>query len=207
MTMLQIMNSLTKTTMKMNNKNNNSAVNAGPKGTLSKEMKDFAKNMVLLGLNENDFEYLFEIKWEDRPKELDDEIKKFTKEYDNFCEIMQNVKVWEKIPMIKLLEEEDDIRKAMEKRLDLLNLDPITFKPTNDLALHKLYNLLEEIGITRAELAAYDQPDFDCFYNPFDAEDYIEIATELDFEEAQIEHIAECTPPIDVYVTIVEKER
>jgi len=42
MTMCQIMNSLTKTTMKMNNKNNNSAVNAGPKGTLSKEMKEFA---------------------------------------------------------------------------------------------------------------------------------------------------------------------
>lgn len=42
MTMYQIMNSSTKTTMKMNNKNNNSAVNAGPKDTLSKEMKEFA---------------------------------------------------------------------------------------------------------------------------------------------------------------------
>lgn len=193
--------------MKMNNKNNNSAVNAGPKGTLSKEMKEFAGGYALQGWDERDFEYLFKMNWEDRPKELDDEIEKIIKEYDNFCEIMQNVEVWEKMPMIKLLEEEDDIRKAMEKRLDLLNLDPITFKPTNDHALHKLYNLLEEIGITRAELAAYDQPDFDCFYNPFDVDEYLEICIEIDFEEEEVKYIAECTPSIDDLVTAREQEK
>lgn len=67
--------------MKMNNKNNNSAVNAGPKGTLSKEMKEFAGGYALQCWDEHDFEYLFKMKWEDRPKELDDEIARIIKEY------------------------------------------------------------------------------------------------------------------------------
>jgi hypothetical protein len=204
------MNSLTKTTMKMNNKNNNSAVNAGPKGTLSKEMKEFAKNMVLLGLDEKDFEYLFNIKWEDRPKEFDDEVARIEKEYNDYCNLSIQVSEWMHTPTLSLFKEEDTIRKAYNDRLDKLGLDPITAQGSNDELLINLQLLLEDIGLAHAEQDAFEEY-FDweawCKHHEDWEEEYQEIATELDFEEAQIEHIAECTPPIDVYVTIVEKER
>ena len=161
MTMLQIMNSLTKTTMKMNNKNNNSAINAGPKGTLSKDLSI-------------------------------------------------QVSEWMHTPTLSLFKEEDTIRKAYNDRLDKLGLDPITAQGSNDELLINLQLLLEDIGLAHAEQDAFEEY-FDweawCKHHEDWEEQYQEIATELDFEEEQIEHIAECTPPIDVYVTIVEKER
>lgn len=196
--------------MKMNNKNNNSAVNAGPKGTLSKEMKKFAGGYALQGWDENDFEYLFKMKWEDRPKEFDEEVARIIKEYNDYCDLGIQVSIWKNTSTLSLFKEEDAIRKAYNDRLDKLGLDPITAQGSNDELLINLQLLLEDIGLAHAEQDAFEDGfNWEAWYKHQEdcEEEYREIATELDFEEEQIEHIAECTPPIDVYVTIVEKER
>ena len=130
--------------MKMNNKNNNSAVNAGLKGTLSKEMKEFAGSYALQGWDENDFVQLFKMRWEDRPKEFDEEVARITKEYNDYC----------------------------------------------DLAFEEYFDYDEWC----ASQAAWE-------------DEYLEISIETDFEEDQIEHIAECTPSIDILVTAREQEK
>ena len=196
--------------MKINNKNNNSAVNAGPKGTLSKEMKEFAGGYAPQGWDENDFEYLFKMKWEDRPKEFDEEVARITKEYNDYCDLGIQMSIWKNTPTLSLFKEEDTIRKAYNDRLDKLGLDPITAQGSNDELLIDLQLLLEDIGLAHAEQDAFED-DFDweawCKHHEDWEEECQEMATELDFEEEQIEHIAEYTPSIDVLVTAREQEK
>lgn len=196
--------------MKMNNKNNNSAVNAGPKGTLSKEMKEFAASYALQGWDENDFAYLFKMKWEDRPKEFDEEVARITKEYNDYCDLGIQVSKWKNTPTLSLFKDEDTIRKAYNDRLDKLGLDPITAQRSNDELLIDLQLLLEDIGLAHAEQDAFEVDfDWEAWYKHHEdwEEEYQEIATELDFEEEQVEHIAECTPSIDILVTAREQEK
>ena len=210
MTVLQIMNSLTKTTMEMNNKNNNSAVNAGPKGTLSKEMKEFAGSYALQGWDENDFACLFKMKWEDRPKEFDEEVARITKEHNDYCDLGIQVSKWKNTSTLSLFKEEDAIRKAYIDRLDKLGLDPITAQGSYDELLIDLQLLLEDIGLAHAEQDAFeDSFDYDewCANQAAWEDEYLEMTTELDFEEEQVEHIAECTPSIDILVTAREQEK
>lgn len=215
MTMLQIMNSLIKTTMKMNNKNNNSAVNAGPKGTLSKEMKEFAASYALQGWDENDFACLFKMKWEDRPKEFDEEVARITKEYNDYCDLSIQVSKWKNTSTLSLFKEEGAIIKAYNDRLDKLGLDLITAQGSNDVLLIDLQLLLEDIGLAHAEQDAFeeyfDEDDFDedkwLAGQAAWEDEYLEMTTELDFEEDQVEHIAECTPSIDILVTAREQEK
>lgn len=194
----------------MNNKNNNSAVNAGPKGTLSKEMKEFAGSYALQGWDENDFAYLFKMKWEDRPKEFDEEVARITKEYNDYCDLGIQVSKWKNIPTLSLFKEEDAIRKAYIDRLDKLGLDPITAQRSNDEILIDLQLLLEDIGLAHAEQDAFEECfDYDERWASQAAweDEYLEICIELDFEEEEVKYIAKCTPSIDILVTAREQDK
>ena len=199
--------------MKMNNKNNNSAVNAGPKGTLSKEMKEFAGGYALQGWDENDFAYLFKMKWEDRPKEFDDEVARILKEYNDYCDLMNlgiQVSKWKNTPILNLFKEEDAIRKTYINRLDKLGLDPITAQRSDDKILIDLQLLLEDIGLAHAEQDTFeDNFDYDDWYASQAAweDEYLEMNIETDFEEDEVKYISECTPSIDVLVTAREQEK
>ena len=196
--------------MKMNNKNSNSAVNAGPKGTLSKEMKEFAGSYALQGWDENDFAYLFKMKWEDRPKEFDEEVARITKEYNDYCDLGIQVSIWNNTSTLSLFKEEDAIRKAYNDRLDKLGLDPITAQESNDVLLIDLQLLLEDIGLAHAEQDAFEECfDYDEWWTGQAAweDEYLEICIETDFEEEEVKYIAECTPSIDVLVTAREQEK